>query len=372
MEILNFLDKAIKSHHLDSILPLLEEFPNGITSTILQSHLEMEKPKKVWNNLSLMIEKKKVYTCQVEEMLEKRVSMKNSIYTVMDLHYLQQTESYCLITANRYLRFTDTCSVLMANPNTALTPNNSQGKMLNNSQGKNVSMMMIMPTKSIILVLDNTRDHQFISTFNDLIESLKPLIDYKLAVQVDEISFDVLNCNCTVKIHDPSSTANLVLWQDQIHLAKLFEIGDLILIKSPFIESRQDNQELVIECGSKTEILVVPRDYKDSKTKNTTKRKTISDLKDQKTRSISIFGRIVLQKVVEGSIPGNLIFGIRIQDETGVADITITNHTLGFQVIRSELGNFVYLSNLDKLDSTVLPVLKATKSTEFIDGKFHV
>ena len=190
--------------------------------------------------------------------------------------------------------------------------------------------------------------------------------------KVDEINYDLENNNCTIKVHDPSGFANLILWQDQMFFSKLIQVGDLLLINCPFIESRQENQDLIIECGSQTELSVLPRDLQDVKLeKRNTKRTTISELSKRTTGTVSLYGRIIFQKVIEGSGPGSLIFGIRIQDETGSIDITITNESLGLKAIRSDLGNFVFLTDLDTVIFGDLVVLEATKLSKFVDGSLQ-
>lgn len=181
MEIIKTCDEIFKtqSSQFDfqskclEILRVLSEFPNGVTKTILESFLETKKPTKAWNFVAstVTIETKKVYVCVVKDIVDDIAEINNSIYTEINLSACKDAEWFSLIAPNSQLRFTDTCSALMARPRKKVAR-------------KDPSCLMIMPTKYVLFVLDHDRDQKFISTFRDLIENLQPGFDYKIAIMV--------------------------------------------------------------------------------------------------------------------------------------------------------------------------------------------
>lgn len=209
--------------------------------------------------------------------------------------------------------------------------------------------------------LDKYTESQYIDSIKvKVIEIGKlELIHYPNGQTVNKISVFIVD--------DLGIQAKFILWEDYLVMAKLFEEGDLLFIKDCFLVPDQyecytleygpetvilcnpvaHGQELVPSQGDNSRLLCISKDSKGKLDYSMyPERLRICDVKPEMT-NLTLFGQVVHvgpKKLLNGDGISKVEYHVKVQDESGVSAVLITNRLKGGNVIYC--GQFVLMKNV--------------------------
>ncbi|KAI8812401.1 hypothetical protein BJ742DRAFT_794038 [Cladochytrium replicatum] len=384
------------------VMEMMEEYPSGVTETVLLAELERK-----WEDARIRIGSGDKIGGSIEAWMPEKQIPRTAVFdvTVQSVREISNTGFYLFIFADsdsaddprrsvvemyvherfdfliqqryptffrqRRVRVTDVRFDQDFMTRSAVNSTNLS------ADGRRRPAVRMLATPHMVFVLDAAKDAEWLDAeAGDLVAGFEMRgndADFGILVKLcgtEENGVDRATKYVRIWVADMrdrhKSISTLVLWDDQMRLNELWKKGDVLAIKQPLV-SRNQAGALDIQIGSTTAVLCIPSKPAEEKIVGTAadpgtgssqysvprddegvldlatfpERMYVADLKPNMT-NVSLLGFVTF--IASNDRPDELVrFGIRLADATGSCDVTLWDAVGSRAVQNIEVGQLVFM-----------------------------